>query len=283
MKHTPHAFALTLLAQLCRSYRASSALVMVLFSGRLVRRGASIMTMVKSRRLDALAAASSNQNIAFDFGPTAKLSDDASHPCETIADLNNATVGLWNFARANWFPHGYLLASALRRFVTARMTGTQRHHDQCFAARLTTSTCGLGTRSNHSKVTRPTGGHSTGPPSEPSTTAPPNGYHNHCTSVDETGKTPTSIERYVCAATTSGGTTIVGPARLHELIIPVNRGDCSPKYNGPTGEVAWKCAVSNQIFRKSVRFTSFVPIPTAKNKCPLRNNKNIGVQAAGFR
>ncbi|KAE9302222.1 hypothetical protein PF008_g22548 [Phytophthora fragariae] len=117
-----HSFALFLFARLRDRLQVCSALITAISTGRLGARGASVRWFMEKQRNISLTTASDNTVVTLNFSAGVELPAASCPPCTSMVDLVQAVAGLCNFADTFWYDHARHLASALQRFVNARMT-----------------------------------------------------------------------------------------------------------------------------------------------------------------
>ncbi|KAI9993822.1 hypothetical protein PInf_016346 [Phytophthora infestans] len=99
-------------------FDAPPAVLMAIYSGRLVSRGLTVMHFRSQSELEQLRRGSSNANFSVDFGASASL-PVMNAQCQTYEDLLAAIGGLVSLGDALWYDHVRRLLSRLKRFVLA--------------------------------------------------------------------------------------------------------------------------------------------------------------------
>ncbi|KAE9263325.1 hypothetical protein PR003_g33196, partial [Phytophthora rubi] len=111
-------FVLSLRELDCVKFRATPAVLMAIFSGRLGSRGLTIMHFKESSEMASLEDGSSNANFASDFSASAQL-PPASISCRSYEEILDALHGLNSLGQEVWYDHLRKLTSRLRTFVSS--------------------------------------------------------------------------------------------------------------------------------------------------------------------
>ncbi|OWY91123.1 hypothetical protein PHMEG_00040429 [Phytophthora megakarya] len=101
----------------CVKFRATPAVLMAIFSGRLGCRGLTIMHFKEASEMESLEDGSSNVNFSSDCSATAGL-PVAKTSCASYDDILDAVHGLSSLGHEVWYDHIRKLTARLRAFVS---------------------------------------------------------------------------------------------------------------------------------------------------------------------
>ncbi|OWZ17647.1 hypothetical protein PHMEG_0008389 [Phytophthora megakarya] len=100
----------------CVKFRATPAVVMAIFSGRLGCRGLTIVHFKEAAEMESLEDGSSNVNFSSDFIATAGL-PVAKILCASYDDILDAVHGLSSLGHKVWYDHMRKITARLRAFL----------------------------------------------------------------------------------------------------------------------------------------------------------------------